>query len=197
MSEALAAEARAIPIATLFRPAPLAGPGLEALLAEREAAGAARGKAEAEARLRKKDIEQAGARQALLARHAAELASQAEAARAAIFTLETALAEALGSLAAEFARAVLRAEPAASAETLQSLADEALANVPPGSLGALCLHPEAAPQLAACLPAGWRIEPDAAIPPGTVRAQVDGATVTASLALRITQLSAHLAGDRA
>lgn len=183
-------DARAIPIAGLFRAAP-SGPPVERLLAQREAAGLAAGRAEGAAALATARADWAEARAGLEARHRAELEAAAAGFSAAARSLEAALAELLPELALAIARKVLEAEPRVRVEPLASLVAEALAALPAGGGGTLHLAPELAVLLPA--PEGWTLAADPALAPGEVRAELGASRVRASLLGRLDQLAALLA----
>ncbi len=184
-------------MASLFRAVPaagsLVGPAGQAALAAREAQGFAAGHAAAVAELTAElTAVRDAADAALRAEHAGELAEARATVRCAMAALDAALAESLAELAVDLCRAVLAAEPAVAPETLRSLVAEALAALPEGALGVVSVAPDALGAAEGLLPPGWRVRADASLVAGVLRAEIDAATVTASLDRRLVQLAAGL-----
>ncbi|TPE60147.1 hypothetical protein FJQ54_12110 [Sandaracinobacter neustonicus] len=181
-------EARPIPLARLFRTAPL--PPAPPSEAEVRASAEAHARAEA-------DAEWGAHVAALEAAHAAELARVGSASAQQqvlsaelVAALEGRFAQALASLAFDIARQLMAAEPSLPSETLHMLIAEALAALPEGAAGVLHLAPDSLPHVTP--PPGWRLHADPSLQQGSIRAEAGPALARASLPLRLEALAARI-----
>lgn len=192
-AESRQAPPRRIGLAELLRPAHLPSP--EARAAAREADAYRRGHAAAEAEGQAALADAEARRLALLAQGRAAQTAAADALLAVQLALEAAFAESLAAVALAIARAVLGVEPATTPAMLRALADELVAGAPDAASARVRAAPQTLAITAPLLPAGWASQSDPSLPPGTLLAELDGATLTASLETRLDQIAAVLTGS--